>query len=481
VTWDDEAFFAEPARMLASSGSLAASQFFDIAGLSHYFFIQPPVYFLLMAGSYQIFGFNETMTRLGSAVPYIAGIVVVFFLARSLADRVGLNRRLSSVVGLLAAFLISFNEQSIEMARSARGDSFGVLLLLLGWYCVSTVMKRPSPHKNIRINSGFVLLLLASLTHPVLAGPAVGILVAAICCRARLGISHRTALASVLVSTAAVLLPYAIWSVVHFNDWRSQFLHTMVSAGTRHYSDFLSAQAGSVAAFVSYSPMIAVAILFGLVIFRWRMCPDAMGAVIGMSAATTASTDPYIRFLIQLALAPAAAGIMLWYARTGKNYRRLTAGLVLLAALNGIAFAALRAYEIHQYYRQRDPMLVTRNIEQFVPHRAHLMGVSGVYFAALSDGAEFREYTLLNGVTWGSTTNLQDQFRRDVEQYKPTWFALPLGMQPDHAYCYLPDRFREVSVVNVQISSGLNSGGLSNVSYALWTVSSPRATPKCRP
>jgi hypothetical protein len=75
VTWDDEVFFAEPARMLASSSSLSAPMFFDIAGFNHYFFYQPPVYFLLMAGVYRTFGFNETAARLGGAIPYIAGIV----------------------------------------------------------------------------------------------------------------------------------------------------------------------------------------------------------------------------------------------------------------------------------------------------------------------------------------------------------------------------------------------------------------------
>ena len=108
VTWDDEVFYAEPARMLASSGSLSAPMFFDIAGLNHYFFLEPPVYFLLMAEVYRILGFNEMVTRLGSAIPYITAIVAGFFLARSLANRVGLDRLLSSVAGLLAAFLARF-------------------------------------------------------------------------------------------------------------------------------------------------------------------------------------------------------------------------------------------------------------------------------------------------------------------------------------------------------------------------------------
>ena len=479
VTWDDEVFFAEPARMLASSGSLSAPMFFDIAGLNHYFFIQPPVYFLLMAGVYRVLGFNETVARLGSAIPYIAGIVAGFFLARSLANRVGLGRLLSSVVGLLAAFLLAFNEQSIVMARSARGDWLAVLLLFLGWLCVSKVAHAPT-HRIIWVSAGFVLLLLATLTHPALGGPAAGIIVAVIFCPARLGISRRTALVGALASAGLVLLPYGIWSLLHLYEWRSQFLHSIIAAGSGNYGSFLSTQAGNVAEVVKYAPAIVAVILLGLAVFPWRMSPDAAGALIGASAVAAASTDSYMDFLFLISLVPAAVGIILLSTKARKSYRQLAVALVLLALLNGFAFPVLRAYEIHQFYRQRDPMLVTKNIERFVPRGAHLMGIPGVYFAAISDRAEFREFQLLYGVRWGETANLQGQFRRAVEQYMPTWFALPPGIQPDREYCYLPDRFRRVSTVNVQVSSGLNVAGQSSVAYVLWTTTSPGASPECR-
>ena len=322
VTWDDEVFFAEPARMLASSGSLSSPMYFDIAGLNHYFFIQPPVYFLLMAGVYRVLGFNEMVTRLGSAIPYIAGIVAVFFLARSLANRVGLGRLLSSVAGLLAAFLLAFNEQSVEMARSARGDWLAVLLLFLGWLCVSKVAHAPT-HRIIWVSAGFVLLLLATLTHPALGGPAAGIIVAVIFCSARLGISRRTALVGALASAGLVLLPYGVWSLLHFYEWRSQFLHGIIAAGSGNYGSFLSTQVGNVAEVVKYAPAIVAVILLGLAVFPWRMSPDAAGALIGASAVAAASTDSYMKFLFLISLVPAVAGIILLSTKVGKSYRQL--------------------------------------------------------------------------------------------------------------------------------------------------------------
>jgi 4-amino-4-deoxy-L-arabinose transferase-like glycosyltransferase len=479
VTWDDEVFFTEPSRMLASSGSLSAPMFFDIAGLSHYFFYQPPVYFLLMAGVYQVLGFNETLTRLGSAIPYIAGIVAVYFLARSMASRIGLGRLLCSIVGLLAAFLLAFNMSSLEMARSGRSDWLAVLLLFLGWLCVSRLANMPT-HKIIWASAGFMLMLLATLTHPALGGPAAGIIVAVIFCPAKLGISRRTALVAALASAVLVLLPYGVWSLLHFNDWRSQFLHGIIAAGSGNYGSFLSTQVGNWAEVVKYAPAIVAVILIGLAVFPWRMSPDAAGALIGASAVAAASTDSYVKFLFLISLVAAVPGIILLSTKAGKSHRHMTVALVLVAMLNGFAFPVLRAYEIHQFYRQRDPMLVTKSIEQFVPHGAHLMGTPGVYFAVISDRAEFREFQLLYGVRWGDTANLEGQFRRAVEQYKPTWFALPPGIQPDREYCYLPDRFRQVSTFNVQVSSGLNVGGQTSVAYVLWTTISPGASPECR-
>jgi 4-amino-4-deoxy-L-arabinose transferase-like glycosyltransferase len=479
ATWDDEVFFAEPARMLASSGSLSAPMFFDIAGFSHYFFYQPPVYFLAMAGVYRIFGFNETVARLGSATPYIAGIVAVFFLARSVADRVGLDRKFCSAAGLLAAFLLAFNEQSLEMARSARSDWLAMLLLFLGWLCVSKAARAPT-RISIWVSAGFVLMLLATLTHPAVGGPAGGIILAVIFWGSRLGIPRRTALVGSLASAALVLLPYGIWIFPHFDVWRSQFLDGTIAAGSGSYGSFLSTQVGNVSAVVEYAPAIVAVILLGLAAFPWRISPDAAGALIGASAVAAASTDSYMKFLLLISLVPAMAGVIRLGARARKRYRQLTVALALIALLNGFAFPVLRAYTIQQFYRQRDPMLVTKNIERFVPRGAHLIGIPAVYFAAISDGAEFRQFQLLYGVRWGQTASLQNQFRRAVEQYKPTWFALPLGMQPDSEFCYLPDRFLQVSTINEQISSGLNVSGQGSVAYALWTTTDPGAMPECR-
>ena len=483
VTWVDEVFFAEPARMLASSGSLSSPMFFDIAGLNHHLFFQPPVYFLLMAGVYRVLGFSETVTRLGSAIPYLAGIVAGFFLARSLANRAGLGRLLASVAGLLAAFLLAFNELSVAMARSARSDWLAVLLLFLGWLCVSKVAHAPT-HKIIWVSAGFVLLLLATLTHPALGGPAAGIIVAVIFCSARLGITRRTALVGALASAGLVLLPYGVWILAHFGEWRSQYSETMVlsnfSGQGSVFGSLVSAQINNVEEVVKYAPAIVAVILLGLAVFPWRLSPDAAGALIGASAVAAASTESYMKFLLLISLIPAVAGIILLSAKVRKRYRQLTAALVLLALLNGFAFPVLRACLIHQFYRQRDPMLVTKNIERFVPRGAHLMGIPKVYFAVISDRAEFREYQVLHGIQWAKATNLTGQFRRAVEQYKPTWFALPPGMQPGHEYCYLPDRFRRVSTVNVQVSSGLNAEGKSSVAYVLWATTSPGASPGCR-
>ena len=365
------------------------------------------------------------------------------------------------------------------MARSARGDWLAVLLLFLGWLCVSKVARAPR-HGIIWVSAGFVLLLLATLTHPALGGPAAGIIMAVIFWAARFGIPRRTALVGTLASAGLVLLPYGVWSLLHFHEWQSQFLHVVIAAGSRNYGSFLSTQVGNVAAVVKYAPAIVAVILLGLAVFPWRMSPDAAGALTGASAVAAASTDSYMKFLFLISLVPAVAGIILLSTKARKRYRHLTVALVLLALMNGFAFPVLRAYEIRQFYRQRDPMLVTESIERFVPRGAHLMGIPGVYFAAISDGAEFRQFQLLYALPWGKTENLQGQFRRAVEQYKPTWFALPPGIQPDREYCYLPDRFRQVSTFNEQISSGLNAAGESwRVAYVLWTTSSG-ASPECR-
>ncbi len=375
LTWDDEVFYAEPARTLANSGSLASPMFFDIAGLNHYFLYQPPAYFLLMAGVYRILGFDETLARLGSAVPYIAGIIVAFFLVRSIANRIGVTKPLSSLAGLVAAFLIAFNEQSVEMARSGRADWLAVLLLFLGWLCISHIAHTPT-HELIWGSVGFALLLIAGLTHPALGAPAVGIIVAVIFCSSRFGLSRRTALLACLLSTVLVVLPYVAWIAPHFGDWQAQFLHGVVASGSGSYGSFLSAQIGNVMGVLKYEPAIVAVIIIGLAFFPWRASPDSVGALIGIGIVAAVSTDSYIKFFLLVALVPAPVGLLFQIKRNGNRYRQLAVALMVLAAMNGFMFPALRAYEIHQFFRQRSPALVTANIERFVPRGSHLIGNS---------------------------------------------------------------------------------------------------------
>ena len=441
--------------------------FFNIAGLDQHFFIQPPAYFLLMAGAYRLFGFNETVARLGSAVPYLAGILAGFFLVRSISMRIGLRGRRAMTAGLLGTVLLAFNQQSIQTARGGRPDWLAVLLLFLGWFIVDQA-RQAGGHRPAYLITGFAVLQLAGLTHPALAAPATGITLATIIRPSWLGISRRMALGTGLAGAGLVILPYAIWIISYFNDWRIQFLHVIISSGSGRWNSFLSTQLHNFILDFKYQPAIVILIILGLAAFPWRAAPDGIGAVVGIGVVAAGSTDPYFKFLLLIAIIPTATGILLLATNGRATYRRSTVGLAVLATLNGVLFPLARAYAIHQFYWQRDPMLVTKNIEQFVPHGAHLMGGGGVYFATLADDAEFREFQVLAGLRWSNKQDLQAQFRSAVEKYRPNWFALPPGMDPSREYCYLQVHFRRVSGVNVAVSSGFNTGGNSSVAYTLW-------------
>jgi 4-amino-4-deoxy-L-arabinose transferase-like glycosyltransferase len=475
VTGGDEVFFAEPARALAKTGSLTSPIFFNIAGLDYHFFIQPPVYFLFTAGAYRLLGFNETVARLGSAVPYLAGILVGFFLIRSISTRIGLSRQHAAIAGLLGAGMLAFNQQSIQMARGGRPDLLAVLLVFLGWLIVDrTRQRQSSTRRAAHLTAGFAVMQLAGLTHPALAAPAAGITLATIVRPSWLGIPRRTAVSTGLAGAGLVMLPYAIWVMPHFSLWRIQFFDVIIEAGSGKWGNFLSTQTSSFTGTFKYEPAIVILVIFSLAAFPWRTAPDVMGAVTGIGLVAVASSRGYFFFLVFFTFIPAATGIVVLATATRKAYRRLAVALTMLAALNCILFSLVRAYTIHQFYRQSGT-LVTENIERFVPHGAHLIGVPSVYFATLADDAEFREYQLLTGVIWPDRRDYEGQFRRSVEQYQPTWFALPPAMDPYREYCYLPVRFRRVSAVDVQVAFGHNVASQSSVAYTLWKAYPGRA------
>jgi 4-amino-4-deoxy-L-arabinose transferase-like glycosyltransferase len=89
--WTDESWFSNPAFMLATHGFLGTTSipnFYDMANFTYW---QPPVYFLLIATSFKLFGFGIIQARVVSVILGFFTVLFTYMLASELFNKKNRN------------------------------------------------------------------------------------------------------------------------------------------------------------------------------------------------------------------------------------------------------------------------------------------------------------------------------------------------------------------------------------------------------
>ena len=92
----------------------------------------PDFYFLLLRFFYFIFGYSEVVARLVSALAGIGGVYVIYLLGKEIFNK---------NVGLIAAFLLCFNDFHIYYSQEARPYTLFLLTVVLSFYRLSVFIK----------------------------------------------------------------------------------------------------------------------------------------------------------------------------------------------------------------------------------------------------------------------------------------------------------------------------------------------------
>lgn len=218
-TFIDEAWFSNPAYELSRGSGLGTSLLSGWLRIDEHTYWQPPLQFLLLAGSFKVLGLSLLSARLVSIAAAVVAVAATYLLAR----RVYGERTAS-----LAALLLAVNSLFFFTATQARMDITAAALTSLA--VLAAVIALDTGRTRWFAASG-VLGGLALLAHPNgglgLAAVAVIILLFAERWRPLI-----PALVSLALGVLATLLPYAIfiaqdpaafWDQVRFNMVRSSF------------------------------------------------------------------------------------------------------------------------------------------------------------------------------------------------------------------------------------------------------------------
>src|SRR5690349_6672546 len=119
LPWPDEVCYAEPARVLAAEGRLAALMLGSVRGLSAGFIVQPPVGLAERAGWFALFGFSQTVNRLAGIAEFVVSLLLLGAILRALRQDDG---KWSNTVIWFVALLAAGEAGVQEAFHSGRPD-----------------------------------------------------------------------------------------------------------------------------------------------------------------------------------------------------------------------------------------------------------------------------------------------------------------------------------------------------------------------
>ena len=150
--WTDEAWFINPAYALATHGILGTTM--KAGGIANYTYWQPPVFFLLLATSFKLFGFGIIQARMVSVFLGFLTVLFTYLLGKRLYNK---------KIGLLASLLLISNPLFFYICRQSRMDIAVACFTLIALYYILIALKDSKPVFYF-VSSFFAMLAL--LSHP---------------------------------------------------------------------------------------------------------------------------------------------------------------------------------------------------------------------------------------------------------------------------------------------------------------------------
>ncbi|KAF5053447.1 Dolichyl-phosphate-mannose-protein mannosyltransferase [anaerobic digester metagenome] len=152
--WCDETWFINSAFNLAAHGFLGTTMMPTFYNISHFTYWQPPVYMVLLAVSFKLFGLGITQAKMVSVILGFFTVLFTYLLACELFNK---------KIGLLSSLLLISNPLFFLVARQARMDIAVACFTLIALYYLVLALKRS---KYVYYFCSGLFAMLSLLSHP---------------------------------------------------------------------------------------------------------------------------------------------------------------------------------------------------------------------------------------------------------------------------------------------------------------------------
>ncbi|NYB52727.1 MAG: glycosyltransferase family 39 protein [Methanobacteriaceae archaeon] len=253
----DENWFVNPAYNLAMFGYMGTSMIFGFYNIANFTYWQPPVYFLLLAGSFKLFGFGVVQARM---VGVFLGFLTVLF-----TYLLGLNLY-NKRVGLLASFLLVLNPLFFFISRNARMEIAVACFMVVALYFTFLALKNS---KLVYYFAAAFFATLSILSHPngliaVLAVLLIILIEKIDFKKLKFYLSFKE-ISSLILGFVIPLIPYAWYLSLDLAAFKGQFISNIASSPSNPFNNFImepTRYTGLFQWFVTYNGMVLTFTVF---------------------------------------------------------------------------------------------------------------------------------------------------------------------------------------------------------------------------
>ena len=264
--WGDEAWFSNPAYTLATLGILGTTM--KAGGIANYTYWQPPVYFLLLAASFKLFGFGLIQARMVSVFLGFFTVLFTYLLGKRLY-----NKR----IGLLASLLLIANPLFFYTSRQVRMDIAVVCFTLIALYYIYIALKDSKPVFYF-ISSLFAMLAL--LSHPNGLMGIIAIVLIILVYKVDLkAFKFNLKLKEIIFFILGIILPlvpYLYYISLDFPEFKNQFMGNIGGSASSPLMNVISEPTRyitllSFLKITTYPILLKVMIIAGIILTIWGL------------------------------------------------------------------------------------------------------------------------------------------------------------------------------------------------------------------
>jgi hypothetical protein len=454
LPWPDEVFYAEPARSLAETGTLAAPMFGSVRHLDTKFAMQPPVAILERAGIFAVFGFSHSANRLAGVLEFLFALFLMMKILRLLSnpEHQDWSRRVRWLI--LIAFAGDAGVQ--EAFHSGRPDFVGINLAL-----ASLLLLLQASTRTVRSRSHAIFIFAglassaAALSHLALAVYAIASFVTVWMLSQEQGVEGR--FRWVLCWLGGASIPLIGWLAMIGSDWsvwRAQLLTHIAGAaagaGSSNALNGLQLVTNPLRHFVEYfkfAPHTVVLVAVSVwANFSSRAKPRGgatdlrpIWAYLCSGLVLMVLTENFGKFLVPFIFLALAAIVM--HVDVADRFQEMDTRkrnwAVAIACVVALAPPSARLFAVVDQWQGRSPFPLRQLISENVPQHSTVIGVAQGYFAVQQNRDKFLYSTALQGVRMVASPEDQAEFERTVTKAHPQFALLSGKDDPNNLFGFI--------------------------------------------